>query len=117
MDRRHRGVLVESLALEHLLAHRLVLVERNYRCRLGEIDLIMRDGSALVFVEVRYRRLSRFGGATASVDARKQRKLVRTAEHYLSGRRDVPACRFDVVAVGGELDAPRLAWLRSAFEA
>jgi len=119
MDRAARGLHAERLALAHLVERGLVLVARNYRCRLGEIDLVMRDGDDLVFVEVRYRSGARHGGAAASVDHRKRRRLCLTAEHYLThGKyRRPPRCRFDVVAVSGTPDAPRVAWLRAAFEA
>src|SRR4051812_25272216 len=75
----HRsGVAAEQLAESYLARLGLEIVERNYRCRFGEIDLIALDGDALVFVEVRLRRNSRFGGAAASIDYAKQRKLVAT---------------------------------------
>ena len=120
MDRAERGRHIEGLALEHLSARGLRLLARNYRCRVGEIDLVMRDGPQMVFIEVRYRRDDRFGGAAASVDRSKRRRIGLTAAHYLSShRRDGPApsCRFDVVAVSGPLAAPTITWLRSAFEA
>lgn len=84
------------------------------RYRGGEIDLVMIDGTDFVFVEVRSRASARFGGAAASVDLRKQRRLALAAQLFLSGRfgpRAWPACRFDVVAIEGE----RLHWIRSAF--
>lgn len=86
----------------------------NYRCRFGEIDLVMRDGEALVFVEVRMRSREGFGGAAASIDWRKREKLVRAARHYLSRLPQVPACRFDAVLIDGE---GRPQWIRSAFDA
>ncbi len=123
MNRAERGRHVEELALDHLSARGLCLLERNYRCRMGEIDLVMRDGPQVVFVEVRYRRDDRFGGAAASVDRDKRRRIGLTAAHYLSSHRQAaidgaaPPCRFDVVAVSGPLASPAIAWLRSAFEA
>lgn len=119
--RAERGQRAEAGACDYLQRQGLRLVERNYRCARGEIDLIMRDQETLVFVEVRYRASQRFGGAAASVDTRKQARLVAAALHYLqqhpaAGRR---ACRFDVMAsVPGEGDvAVEYEWIRSAFEA
>jgi putative endonuclease len=93
-----------------------VLVERNFRTRYGEIDLVMREGAEWVFVEVRARASARFGGAAASVGWRKQQRLAMAAQLYLLrrfGQRDWPACRFDVLAF--EAGEPR--WIRSAFTA
>ncbi len=87
---------------------------RNVHCRMGEIDLIMRDGATLVFVEVRYRSRSRYGSASATVDTRKQLRIIRAARHWLMNQRGVlPVCRFDVIALDGE----HMAWLQNAFDA
>ncbi|GAB2625406.1 YraN family protein [Novilysobacter erysipheiresistens] len=124
IDRRGRGAAVEAAARDYLLQAGLrpFAANANYRC--GEIDLVMlddsgRDGTIVVFVEVRYRGDSRFGGGAASVDWRKQRKLVRAAQVFLLRNRrfaDSP-CRFDVVEADGDPAAPRLNWLRDAFRA
>ncbi len=106
------GTAAEQRAAEHLAATGLRLVERNYRCRGGEIDLVMRDGAQLVFVEVRYRSGGSFGSAAESVDARKQGRLIVAAEHYLQRHRIRPPCRFDVVGITGD---GRIEWLRDAF--
>ncbi len=110
----------EARALAHLVAQGLTLVQRNYRvargprARGGEIDLIVRErDGTLVFVEVRARAGGAHGGAAASVSAAKQRALVFAAQHFLSGLRTLPPCRFDVVAIDGEC----LTWLRGAFDA
>lgn len=109
------GREAEDAALQHLLRQGLTLVARNYRCRMGELDLIMRDGEALVFVEVRYRRSSRFGGALESVDGRKRARLVQAALHYLqSSAADRPS-RFDVVALTGAAGSLSLQWIKDAF--
>lgn len=105
----------EDAALRHLSRHGLRLVTRNYRCRRGEIDLIMRDGASLVFVEVRYRRSDRFGGALESVDARKRTRLIQTALHYLQSSAEDSPSRFDVVALTGAIDRPALQWIKDAF--
>ena len=79
----------------------LTLVARNWRCRLGEIDLIMKDGATLVFVEVRKRASERFGGAMASIGPQKQAKLQRAIGLYLSALPNTPACRVDAVLYDG----------------
>lgn len=106
------GALGEARALAHLSAHGLQLVERNFRCKVGEIDLIMRHGAHLVFVEVRRRAPSAFGGAAASVTAAKQQRLIRAAQTYLLRYRPAPPCRFDLVAIDGE----NLSWMQNIIE-
>lgn len=108
-----RGAAAEARAAEHLQDAGLVLIERNYRCRGGEIDLVMRDGGTWVFVEVRERNNPAFGGAAASITPGKQARLIRAARHYLSRHRLDAPCRFDAVLI----DSGHIEWLRSAFEA
>ena len=112
---RRRGEAAEALAARFLAQRGLAIVARNYRTRLGEVDIVARDGECLVFVEVRLRSWAAWGGAAASVDARKQRRIVAAARHYLSRLRAEPPCRFDVLTVQGPQGAP--AWIRGAFEA
>lgn len=113
-----RGRAAEEAALRFLESQGCALVERNYRCRLGEIDLVMREGGSLVFIEVRARESDAFGGAAASIGVAKQRRLAAAARHFLMthpGAAVLPA-RFDVVAIagtGGE-NSPR--WIRAAFD-
>ena len=107
-----RGLEAEQLALDYLQRQGLTAVERNYRCRFGEIDLIMRDGQALVFVEVRLRASSSFGGAQESIDARKQRKLLAAARHYIGAQGRIPYCRFDAVLLNGD---SRIEWIPNTF--
>lgn len=110
---RSLGQSAEDQASAYLQARGLRLVQRNYRVRGGEIDLIMRAADAsLVFVEVRARSSGDFGGAAGSIDARKRRRIVLAARHFLARLPAEPACRFDVVA----LDAGRLEWLPGAFD-
>lgn len=111
------GRLGESLAARHLEERGLTLLARNYRCRGGEIDLVCRDGKALVFVEVRLRRNAGFGGAGASITASKQRRLILAARHYLSaqGKHDCD-CRFDCVLLDGT-SRENVEWIRDAFSA
>jgi putative endonuclease len=102
----------EQAALAHLQRNALVLVEANFRCKGGEIDLVMRERDTLVFVEVRQRADRRHGGAAASITPAKVRRLVRAAQYYLLRFPKTPPCRFDVVAFdGGQLD-----WLRNVIE-
>lgn len=103
-----RGAAAEARALAFLQQQGLTLVEQNFSCRWGEIDLILRDQETLVFVEVRQRSSARFGGAAASVSAGKQAKLWRTAEVYLQRIRRIPVCRFDLIAIDGD----QLEWMR-----
>ena len=110
--RQIAGDAAEDRALEYLRKQGLTLVERNFRCKGGEIDLILQDRDALVFVEVRKRADSRHGGAAASVTARKQARLVLAAQTFLQGYRTPPACRFDVVAIDGDT----MNWLKNAIE-
>jgi putative endonuclease len=110
------GNAAEALAEKYLNKSGLSTVTRNYRCRLGEIDLIMRDAQHLVFVEVRLRTQQRFGGAAASIHAHKQRRIVKAAQHYLSNMSSTPPCRFDVVLLDA-LDAARIEWIKNAFDA
>ena len=115
---RSDGSRYEDVALAHLERAGLALIERNYNCRYGEIDLIMRERDTVVFVEVRYRRGGVFGDGIDSVHAGKRAKLVRAAEVFLINhpRLADAACRFDVIAISGDAAAPALDWRRNAFE-
>ncbi len=92
----------EARAQQFLQQQGLKLIEKNFRCRGGEIDLVMRDQQMLVFVEVRFRKNQRFGGAAASVGPVKQQRLWRSASIYLMRFARPPACRFDLVAIEGD---------------
>lgn len=97
----------------------LKLLARNYTTRHGELDLVMRDGDTIAFVEVRYRKSASHGDAAASVTASKQAKLILAAQHWLAAHPQHArrACRFDVVSYDGPTHAIRHEWLRGAFEA
>ena len=110
---RAHGKLAEALAADYLQFRGLRLIERNYSCRLGEIDLILADGPATVFAEVRLRRSLAFGGAAASITAAKRQRILKAARHYLSGRPEGP-CRFDVILLDA-LDPERIEWIKDAF--
>ena len=112
--RQRAGALAEGRALALLCSAGLVPLARNVRYRAGELDLVMRERDTLVFVEVRARTAAGWGGAAASIDARKQQRLLHAAQLYLlqhHGNRP-PPCRFDVVVIDGD-GAPR--WLRDAI--
>jgi putative endonuclease len=109
-----RGEEAERLAAQFLQREGLRIVERNWRCRMGENDLVAKDDASIVFVEVRLRASQAFGGAAASIDWAKRRKLIAAANLYIGARRIDAPCRFDAVLLdlhGG------IEWLRDAFRA
>jgi putative endonuclease len=108
-----QGNAAEQLAATFLQQKGLTLLEKNFRCKHGEIDLIMRDGKTLVFVEVRLRSNPNFGSAATSIDQSKQGKLTRTAEYYLQIHGD-SACRFDAVLMQS-IDINAVEWIKNAF--
>lgn len=112
------GAEAETLASRYLIAQGLQLLARNVRSRGGEIDLVMRHGNTVVFVEVRYRSHARFGSAIESIDARKQRRLAECATYHLQRNpawAGFPA-RFDVVAIQPRGGANQLEWIQDAFQ-
>jgi putative endonuclease len=112
-DRQSQGQAGEDEALAYLQRTGLTLVERNFRCKGGEIDLIMKGNSVLVFVEVRKRSDASYGGAAASVTSRKQARLILAAQIYLQRFKMPPACRFDVIAI----DGASMNWLKNVIDA
>jgi len=117
-SRRLTGDNFETLACRMLERHGLLCLARNHLTRDGEVDLIMRDGRELVFVEVRYRASCHFGGAAASITPAKRQRIVRAARHFLATQRGFGgvACRFDVVTYDGAASEPTSHWLRAAFD-
>lgn len=109
------GERAEEICSDLLRRAGLRILARNWRCRLGEIDLIADDEGTLVFAEVRLRRNGRFGGAAESVTAAKRGRILAAAGLYAAGRREKP-CRFDVLLLDS-LDPPRIEWIRNAFGA
>lgn len=109
------GQLAEQKALDYLSQQGLKLIARNYRCRLGEIDLIMQDSAHLVFIEVRSRMHLAFGGGVASITYAKRQKIIKTTSHYLLTQkiREQQPIRFDVVSIDGSSEA--LQWIKDAF--
>jgi len=116
-DRQALGAAAEAAALQHLEASGLRLLARNARFKVGELDLVMRDGETVVFVEVRLRNASGFGDGFDSVDRRKRQRMVRAAQAWLLGRpalSNLP-CRLDVVAAQARPGGFGLDWQRDAF--
>jgi len=115
MQQSKLGHWAEELAHVYLCEQGLQPVKRNYRCKTGEIDLIMLEGAILVFVEVRYRKSQRYGGSIASVDIHKQQRILTVATHYLQNNKLEQQCRFDVVLIDGTVEKPQLNWIADAF--
>ncbi|KAA3649146.1 MAG: YraN family protein [Proteobacteria bacterium] len=115
----HRGInRWERMAATYLQDRGLSLVTSNFRCKAGEVDLIMEDDKTLVFVEVRYRRYQQWGGAEQSVTVAKQQRICKAAAAYLQSKQltNQRYCRFDVVAINGSLTPPRINWIPNAFQ-
>jgi len=117
LSRKDLGDKHEQLACEILSNNGLKIVTQNYRCKLGEIDIIARDKENLVFIEVRYRKSDSYGGSLESVDRKKQERVVRAASHYLQKHKltNKISCRFDVFAVTGNLNQLQHIWIKGAF--
>ena len=117
MTTRDTGQAFEAAARTHLERAGLVIVAANAGYRVGELDLVMREGQTLVFVEVRYRRDARFGGGSVSVTPAKRRRIALAASAWLASHpRDAQRpCRFDVIAIAGSTGAPQIEWIRNAF--
>jgi putative endonuclease len=108
------GARAESLAAKFLASRGLAIVARNFRTRMGEIDVIARDRDTLVFVEVRKRRSEAYGGAAASITGAKRARLIAAAQAYLALQNREPPCRFDAILIDGA-DPPRIEWRRDVF--
>jgi putative endonuclease len=111
------GKNAEQLAARHLTGQGLILVASNHRARVGELDLVMREGQVLVIVEVRARHSAQQMRPEASIDRHKQRRIILATQHFILCNRqyrDWPL-RFDVVSVTGTLEAPQIRWIRAAF--
>lgn len=109
-----KGDSAEQQALCYLRQQGLTLVCSNFRCKVGELDLVMKDGAALVIVEVRFRKSEQFGGALASITRQKQARIVAATQHYvIINKLSHCAIRFDVVAIAGD---NRINWIKNAFQ-
>lgn len=111
---KNSGAAAEQRAAAYLQQNGLLLLESNFRCRFGEVDLIMKEGAVLVFVEVRLRGNNAFGGAAASITAAKQGKIIKAAQFYLLALHTQPPCRFDAVLLD---NSGQVEWIKHAFEA
>ena len=115
------GAKVERNTETFLNKRGLRTICRNYKCRTGEIDLVMSDQQTLVFIEVRYRKSHHYGSSAESVTINKQKKIIHTAEHYLlhKVKTPTPACRFDVVAIypsDSTQSSLQFDWIKHAFQ-
>jgi len=115
---RATGHSIEKLASQHLESKGLKLIESNFSCKLGEIDLIMQDNDYLVFTEVRYRKNNSHGSGFETIGPHKQRKIIKTAMLYLQKNQltDKIACRFDVVSVADTPQGKQFEWIKDAFQ-
>lgn len=119
-DEKSSGVTAENIATEYLLKNHYRIVERNYSCKLGEIDIIAEQNKKLIFVEVKYRK-NKIGRRTAkaAVNKSKQKKIILAAKWYLQNKfkdaNHLPACRFDVITVEGSLENPDIELYTNAF--
>ncbi len=113
-----RGKITEAYAENYLIGHGLVVIDRNVHCRQGEIDLVMRDDDTFVFVEVKYRKNNHFGSAIEAVSLAKQNKIrhcVAFFFHKANLNEYNTPCRFDVIALEGNINQPQVTWLKNAF--
>lgn len=113
------GAETEQIALDYLVNHTLKLLMRNFRCKVGELDLIMLSAKhELIFVEVRYRKSKEHGGALESITVGKQRKLIKTAQYFLLTHTKYAnhPCRFDVIAIHGSTNKPEIEWIQDAIQ-
>nr|WP_087147621.1 YraN family protein [Crenothrix polyspora] len=107
-----RGEAAEEQAHQFLINNGLQPVCRNFRCKYGELDLIMTDGNTLVIIEVRFRKTDSYGSALESITHSKQGRIIAATQYYLSGQKSEPAIRFDVIALSGN---GSLQWVKNAF--
>jgi putative endonuclease len=116
---RAKGNHGEQLALDYLIKQGLKLIEQNINSRYGEIDIVMRDGAEWIFVGVRFRQSQEIGGGLESVNSNKQGKLINTAEHYIQTHHitHFEACRFDIIEISGDINNPKINWIKDAFQA
>lgn len=118
LSNRNKGVLTEDIAKSYLINQGLVFIDKNVHCRQGEIDLVMQDETTYVFIEVKYRKSNRFGGAIAAITHSKQQKIKHCVSFFLNKKNlneyNTP-CRFDVITLEGDISQPEINWLKNAF--
>jgi putative endonuclease len=115
-----KGLRFEDLARTHLAQYGLLLLHQNYRCRCGEIDLIMRERDTICFIEVKFRKSLAFGGAASAIPRSKQRKIIKTALYYLATHQQLAkqALRFDALLIQQQPDGSnQIDWIQNAFYA
>lgn len=115
---RNKGRDAEDACCDYLIKQGLSLIEKNFHCRHGEIDLIMKDGKSIIFIEVRYRKNNHYGGALESITPAKQKKVKTTAETYIQVKSISNAVRIDVVAMSQNRQEPTsysFDWIKNAF--
>ncbi len=114
----NKGKITEEFAKQYLLQHGLTFIDSNVHCRQGEIDLVMKDKQTFVFVEVKYRKNNLYGGAVSAVSYSKQNKIKHCVAFFLQkanlSEYNTP-CRFDVIALEGDISQPQVTWLKNAF--
>ena len=112
------GKITEKFACEYLILQNLTFIDQNFHSKYGEIDLIMLDGETYVFIEVKYRKSNSYGGSLVAVSHSKQTKLRLSTKFYLQQKQlneyNTP-CRFDIVALEGDIENPNINWLKNAF--
>lgn len=112
------GLRYEQIAQRHLEANGLKTIQCNFRCKVGELDLIMKDGECLVFVEVRFRKNQSFGDPASTITPHKQHKLIKAAQYFLMVKKVSLPCRFDVVAISKTNQQQlHIDWIPNAFSA
>jgi putative endonuclease len=112
------GDIGETLAQQYLTDQGLSIIDKNFHCRFGEIDIIATDQASIIFIEVKYRKKNDFGGAISAVSVKKQQKVTKSARIYLQQQQlneYNTACRFDVVAIDGSIEENNITWIKNAF--
>lgn len=112
MNKREVGAYYEDVAKRYLTEHGVTILESNFRCKMGEIDLIGRQGDVLVFFEVKYRTDDKFGYSLEAIDKKKQKKIINCAKYYLAFNKCDCYIRFDAVGI----DMDRIEWIKNAFD-
>lgn len=115
---RKTGASIENIVCNYLKKQGLRLLKQNYQGRFGEIDLIMNENDCIVFIEVRYRKINKYGSGAETITTYKQQRIIKTAYQYLKQYQlfEKQPCRFDVVSVSENQQKPDINWIKNAFE-